>query len=125
MLLRTWTVSIVPGRENDLEDFARQVSLPMMREQPGCLAAFFTRTATHCLTLTIWASQAQIDAMECNAAYRQVVQQIEASGIVGADHRTQVHDLYAGFIASAGLAAHLGWPVPPAGEPRPGEAGTP
>lgn len=100
MLLRIWKVSLKPGKAAALETFANTISLPMFRQQPGCLAVFFTKSEQVCATVTVWESQQAVDAMEQSALYRDVVAQIGASGILGDDHSTDVYTVYGGFAGS-------------------------
>lgn len=44
--------------------------------------------------------------MEASTLYQQVVSQIEESGILGADHQTNVFSVYGGFV-SAELARQI------------------
>lgn len=102
MLIRIWKVSLAPGKAEELEAFANTISLPMFKAQPGCLAVFFTRTASECATVTIWESTQSIEAMECSSQYQHVVHQIERSGILQDNHVTEVFSVYGGF-ATEGL----------------------
>lgn len=97
MLLRIWKVSLAPGKAEELETFANTISLPMFKAQPGCLAVFFTRTASECATVTVWSSVQSVEAMERSAQYQRVVRQIEESGILEDDHVTEVFSVYGGF----------------------------
>lgn len=97
MLLRIWKVGLASGKAQALESFANTVSLPLFKAQPGCLAVFFTRTESACATVTVWSSEQAVLAMERSTAYQQVVQQIEASGILGDHYTTEVFTVYGGF----------------------------
>jgi heme-degrading monooxygenase HmoA len=108
MLVRIWKVGLLPEKSAELETFANNISLPMFRAQRGCLAVFFTRTETECATITIWESEQAISEMENSPLYKQVVRQIEQSGILETDHQTQVFHVYGGFIddKTQGIIAH-------------------
>jgi heme-degrading monooxygenase HmoA len=105
MLLRTWKVALAPGKGPELEDFAAKFSLPMFRECAGCLAVLFTRTESHCLTVTAWASEQELSQAEESASYRDVVQRIELSGLLSDDHSTEVFTVYGGFVTESFVQA--------------------
>lgn len=100
MFVRIWKVELAPGKYTELEAFSEGVSLPMFRMKSGCFAAFFTRTETECAVITIWESEQEIRAMEDSTVYKQAVQQIERSGILGNTSQTEVFTLYGGFMNS-------------------------
>lgn len=105
MLLRIWKVGLAPGKAAELELFANNISLPMFKAQPGCLAVFFTRTETQCATVTLWEAEDAVEEMEHSSRYQQVVRQIEQSGILGENHETSVYSVYGGFVSAE--ASHL------------------
>lgn len=97
MLLRIWKVSLAPSKAEELETFANTISLPMFKAQPGCLAVFFTRTASECATVTVWSSPQSVEAMERSSQYQHVVRQIGESGILKDNHVTEVFSVYGGL----------------------------
>ncbi len=100
MLVRIWKVSLAPNKAAELERFATNISLPMFKTQPGCLGVLFTRTETECATISIWQSEHAVESMEQSALYKQVVRQIEQSGILREDHHTEVFLVYGGFVST-------------------------
>jgi heme-degrading monooxygenase HmoA len=101
MLLRIWKVSLTLSKAEELETFANTISLPMFKAQPGCLAVFFTRTASECATVTVWSSPQSVEAMESSAQYQHVVRQIGESGILKDNHVTEVFSVYGGFTTES------------------------
>ncbi len=99
MIVRIWKVELGAGQGQALEAFARRVSLPMFRAQPGCLGVFFSRTDAQCATLTVWDREESVAALEASERYRQVVREIESSGLLGASLGTEVFTVYGGFVA--------------------------
>ncbi len=99
MLLRIWKVDLVPGKARELEVFANTISLPMFKRQPGCLAVFFTKSDAQCATVTLWSSPEAVEEMERSNDYRDVVTQIEHSGIIGSNHVTEVYTVYGGYAS--------------------------
>lgn len=101
MILRIWKVGLAPGQAPALERFADEVSLPMFRAQTGCLAVFFTRSDTACVTVTVWESLQAVARMEATEGYRQVVAAIEQAGILCGDHHTETFAVYGGTVDAA------------------------
>ncbi len=107
MLFRIWKVAIADGKADELEAFAKSRSLPMFREQRGCLGVFFTRSESECATVTLWDGADSIARMESSDSYRATVAAIESSGILGDDHRTEVFSVFGGHV-DAELSQLLG-----------------
>lgn len=107
MIVRIWTVDLLPGMESALNAFAHDVSLPMFRAQPGCLGVLFTRQGDRCATITLWRDQAALDQLAVCPDYQLVVEQIEESGILGGRHHIEVYDCYGGYLDPQGLAGLL------------------
>ena len=105
MLIRIWTVGLTPGKGQELEVFANTKSLSMLRARPGCVGVMFTRTDTHCVTITAWMSEEAILAAEASHEYAEVVRQIESSGLLADNHSTEVLTVYGGFAAEPFLQA--------------------
>lgn len=106
MLLRIWKVSLAPGKVKELEAFAHSYSLPVLKAQPGCLAAFYSRTESECATISLWSSAQALETMESSAQYQRLVRQIQETGILGDNHVTEVFSIYGAFAAE-GLLSQL------------------
>ncbi|MDT8992052.1 antibiotic biosynthesis monooxygenase [Curvibacter sp. APW13] len=106
MILRIWKVGLAPGQASALERFAHDVSLPMFRAQSGCLAVFFTRSDTACVTVTVWESTQAVERMEASERYQSVVAAIEQTGILCGHHQTDTFAVYGGAVDAA-LAQHM------------------
>jgi heme-degrading monooxygenase HmoA len=100
MIVRVWKVGIADGQAEALEQFAKQVSLPMFRQQPGCLGVLFTRSEKTCATITLWESEESIEALNLSASYQKVVRAIEESGVLEGAHQTEAFCFYGGFLSS-------------------------
>ena len=98
MLVRVWTVDIKKEKIKELEIFANTISLPMFRKQKGCLGVLFTKNSHEASTITFWDKQESIDALDTSVSYQDVVQQIEDSGILAGNHRTETYEEYGGFM---------------------------
>jgi len=98
MLVRIWTVDINSNQIEALEEFANNISLPMFRKQAGCLGVLFTKNSNECATITFWDNQESIDNLAKSEYYQQVVEEINNSGILKGNHKTEIYKDYGGFI---------------------------
>lgn len=97
MLLKSWRMQVVAGREQTHKDFAENVYLPLLRSQEGCLGAYFSLSQQDCLALSIWHDQAVINALEQNPAYQELVQQWLNQGVVADSQSTEIWQVYSGY----------------------------
>ena len=98
MLVRVWTVDIKKDKIKELEVFANSISLPMFRKQEGCLGVLFTKNSHEASTITFWDSQESIDKLATSVSYQDVVKEIEDSGILAGNHRSETYKEYGGFM---------------------------
>jgi len=98
MLVRVWTVDIKKEKIKELEEFANTISLPMFRKQEGCLGVLFTKNSQEASTITFWENQESIDKLATSVSYQNVVKQIEESGILAGNHKSETYEEYGGFI---------------------------
>ena len=98
MLVRVWTVDIKKEKIKELEEFANSISLPMFRKQEGCLGVLFTKNSQEASTITFWENQESIDKLATSVSYQNVVKQIEESGILAGNHKSETYEEYGGFI---------------------------
>src|SRR5262245_51362837 len=86
-LARIWTTTIDPERALDYERFAREVSLPMFKEQTGFVGVLMLREHEKCQVITIWQSPEAVEALGSSPTYRETVEQIVAEGFIrGGQH---------------------------------------
>ena len=64
MIGRLWTTGLKPDRVESYDRFARDISLPMFRQQEGFMGCVMLRSANEGLVLTFWRDQAAIDALD-------------------------------------------------------------
>ena len=98
MLVRVWTVDIKKDRIKDLEEFANTISLPMFRKQEGCLGVLFTKNSQEASTITFWDNQESINKLATSKSYQDVVKEIEESGILAGNHKSETYEEYGGFM---------------------------
>ena len=82
MLQRIWRCTISPERSSEYEEFAREFSLPMFRDQPGFRGCLMSRVGGECEVLTLWEDEASIEALQTSASYLSTVGQIRAAGFI-------------------------------------------
>ncbi len=73
MLLRSWKVPVITGREHALQDFSERTFLPVLQNQAGCLGVYLGLSNQQLLSLTLWQDHAAIHAFEENADYLQML----------------------------------------------------
>ena len=98
MLVRVWTVDIKKDRIKDLEEFANTISLPIFRKQEGCLGVLFTKNSQEASTITFWDNQESINKLATSKSYQDVVKEIEESGILAGNHKSETYEEYGGFM---------------------------
>jgi len=98
VLVRVWTVDIKKDRIKDLEEFANTISLPMFRKQEGCLGVLFTKNSQEASTITFWDNQESINKLATSKSYQDVVKEIEESGILAGNHKSETYEEYGGFM---------------------------
>lgn len=82
MIARTWTIEVDPARADTYERFAREVSVPMFKQQAGCRGALMTRDGHRCQVISLWADSAALDALGGSQSYADTVAAIQALGIL-------------------------------------------
>jgi len=82
MIMRVWRTGVDETRAAEYERFAREVSLPMFRAQPGFLGLLFGRDGGSCVVTTLWEDPAAADALERSASYRDTVARISSAGFL-------------------------------------------
>jgi heme-degrading monooxygenase HmoA len=94
MLARLWTTGLRPDRLDAYERFARDVSLPMFREQDGFMGCVMVRSGHEGLVLTFWRDQGAIDALETSRSYRDTVQRIREADLLADAQHTAIYQLH-------------------------------
>jgi heme-degrading monooxygenase HmoA len=102
MIVRMWTTSVVPQRIAEYERFAARESLPMFKSQRGNLGVLFTRSGSTCTVVSLWDSNAAVDALSRSPTYQRTVRRIMATGFLKGPSSTTVWETHGGWV-SAGL----------------------
>jgi len=90
MLQRIWRCTISPERSSEYEEFAREFSLPMFRDQPGFRGCVMSRVGGECEVLTLWEDEMSIEALQASTSYLSTVGQIRAAGFILEEHGSSV-----------------------------------
>lgn len=91
---RIWRARIDPAQAEAYEAFARDISTPMFKWQPGCEGVMMMRQGGHCLVLTLWRDRQTADALSSSADYRETVEAILATGFVEAEEGVEILDIH-------------------------------
>ncbi len=100
MIARLWKTSIAPGQAAAYEAFARDVSLPMFRAQPGFVGCVMGRdpdpdgNSGRAWVLTLWRDQAAVDALAASPNYRSTVDAILVAGLLAGEQTTEVSEIH-------------------------------
>jgi heme-degrading monooxygenase HmoA len=82
LIVRIWRTRVLPQHEAAYEDFARERSLPMFREQVGFLGVFFAKSVPERAVITLWRDQDDVRRLEESPTYRRTVEQLIQAGIL-------------------------------------------
>lgn len=94
MIARLWKTGLKPGRASAYEAFARDISLPMFREQDGFLGCLMSRSDDEGVVLTLWRDHAAIDALKHSPSYQATVERILAADLLAGAQSTEVGDVH-------------------------------
>lgn len=105
MIVRMWTASVAEDRITDYERFAATESLAMFKSQRGNLGVFFTRRESTCTVVSLWDSDAAIEALTASPTYERTVRRIMATGFIVGVATTTTWECHGGWISPALLVA--------------------
>ncbi len=109
MVARLWRTGVKLERFEEYEQFARERSLPMFREQRGFIGVLFMREkADRVAVLTLWEDGKAVEELEASLLYRQTVEAILGSGLLAKEQTVEVFEVHGGQVLARELAARLG-----------------
>jgi heme-degrading monooxygenase HmoA len=109
MVARIWRTGVKPERLEEYEQFARERSLSMFREQHGFIGVLFMReTADRAAVLTFWEDEKAVEELEVSPLYRQTAEAILGSGLLAKEQTVEVFEVHGGQVLARELAARLG-----------------
>jgi hypothetical protein len=108
MIIRIWTTGIVEGRESEYLQFAHVRSIPMFRQQPGCLGVLFGRAdgRVHGV-FSFWRSSPDVDALATSLTYRATAEALARSGVLAGTPSVTVYEAEGGVLDGATLDSLL------------------
>jgi hypothetical protein len=98
VIVRSWHTQVNPERIAEYEQFTQTISLPMFRQQEGCVGGFFFRIEKMCHVLTLWDSMASIDKLAHSPTYHATVERLEATGMLRGKQPLLYYESHGGFI---------------------------
>lgn len=93
-IARLWRTSIEGDRLDEYEEFARDVSLPMFREQDGFEGVIMSRSGNSCRVLTLWRDLAAVEQLEHSERCAATVKAIEAQGFLSGHQTVEISEVH-------------------------------
>ncbi len=94
MIVRIWTTGVEQGRAADYEAFARDISLPMFRQQAGYRGVLMGRRNGDCVVISLWEDEAALATLDQSPSYQATVQRILAEGFLMGEQTVEAYDLH-------------------------------
>lgn len=94
MIARLWKTGLKPGRIAAYETFAREISLPMFREQDGFLGCVMSRQGVQGKVLTFWRDEAAVEALTHSPSYQATVERILAADLLAGEQSTEISEVH-------------------------------
>jgi heme-degrading monooxygenase HmoA len=111
MIGRIWRTRVREDRAHEYEEFARNVSLPMFRQQQGFVGVLMLRRGEECVVLTLWRSAADVAALDRSEIYRETVRRITERGFLFGEQSVESLNLHLAAVSDLTLP---GSDLPPA-----------
>ena len=99
MIVRLWKTQVKRERLATYEQNERDCSLPMFKEQPGCLGVLFLRSDEMCFALSFWKDADAVDRLKTSKSYLEACAYYEQSGMLIGDPSLQVFEVKDGFFS--------------------------
>ncbi|HSM52772.1 MAG TPA: antibiotic biosynthesis monooxygenase, partial [Erythrobacter sp.] len=81
-IARMWKATVAEARAEEYEAFAREISLPMFRQQEGFEGVAMMRNGNQCSVLTFWRDEQAISQLDRSETYLATVKAIMAAGFI-------------------------------------------
>jgi heme-degrading monooxygenase HmoA len=98
VIVRSWRTQVDPERIAEYEQFAQTISLPMFRQQEGCLGVFFFHLQNMCEVLTLWDNMASVEKLARSRTYGETVERLNATGMLWGKQSLLYYESHGGFI---------------------------
>lgn len=99
-VLRKWTIQIAQGQEDQLFAALREISLPMLRSQPGFVHMYLLSNhddAQEVTYLTLFQSREQFEQALASQEWKEALKSFEARGFQISQPRTDHYDIIAQY----------------------------
>lgn len=107
MIVRLWKTQVQASSLPKYEENERTRSLPMFKQQPGCLGALFLRSEEMCFALTFWKDLAAVERLKTSKSYLEAVEFYEQSGMLIGEPSLQLFEVKDGWISRGESVAEL------------------
>ena len=87
----------------EYEEFERQESEPMFREQAGNLGVLFVRLQAGCAAVSFWKDSRSIEQLARSKTYQQTVKKLRATGLLKGTQDIEVFEVKGGFLSPDAL----------------------
>lgn len=94
MIGRLWKTRLRAGCGEAYDQFAREISLPMFRQQEGFVGCLMSRTPEWGFVYTLWRDQTAIDALDHSSSYQATVKRILEAGILDEPQTLEVAEVH-------------------------------
>lgn len=101
---RLWKATLVDGRAEEYEAFARDISLPMFRMQQGFKGVAMMRNGKDSSVLTLWRDEQSIRQLDRSESYLATVGMIMATGLLQDVGDAVLSDLHLADLRSISIA---------------------
>jgi heme-degrading monooxygenase HmoA len=94
LVARIWHTEVAAEQAEAYERFAREVSLPMFRQQQGFAGVLMLRSGTACQVITLWLSLKDIAALDNSASYKTTVARISEQGFLQGQNTVELFEAH-------------------------------
>jgi len=108
MIIRLWQAEIRSNRMEQYSQWERTRSLPMFKQQNGCLGVLFLRSDAFCFALSFWRDMNAVADLANSELYNETSKAYEDSGMLIGKATLRVFEAVEGFVVED-LTAVLDW----------------
>jgi heme-degrading monooxygenase HmoA len=94
MIGRKWTTHVTEACAAEYQAFAKDISLPMLRQQPGFLGVATMRRGEECVVLPPWRDAESVASLARSASYTRTVSEILATGFLQVEQTLETYDVH-------------------------------
>ena len=94
MIGRIWRTQVLSDRADEYETFARDISLPMFRQQRGFEGVLMLRQGEECLVISLWRGKDDLAVLSGSPGYSETVAQIVARGFLFGEQTVDLFNVH-------------------------------